>query len=222
APPQRQLPLPALPPAFPAVVPPDSALLAVPPGGAATLDLDWRNWCLPRAPGTPVPPRAIRLTLAGGGTVDAGYDAVPPCTAPATPTTLGVRPFQPAPLPPTPPWTSTVLQATIQPLTGTRLAGRPGATVRFAVQLHNPGTTPVPFQRCPLVAELLAPAGQPEVYRLNCPAAGALPAGGSLRFEMRVRVPAGAPAGDNGLFWRLDPTGGEGPEAVSRVTVTAR
>jgi hypothetical protein len=221
APVQRQEPLPARPPAFPAVAPPDSALLAVPPGGAVTLDVDWRNWCVPRAAGKPVPPRAIRITLpAGAGSVDAGYNAVPPCDTPTAPSTLGVRPFQPAPLPSTPPWTATAVQAAIQPLSGGKLTGRPGATVRFAVELRNPSAAPVPFPRCPLVVELLAPAGQPEAHQLNCAAAGSLPAGGALRFEMRVQVPAGAPTGDNGLFWQLDPTGGQGPQAVSRITVT--
>ena len=66
------------------------------------------------------------------------------------------------------------------------------------------------------------PAGWPEVYQLNCAAAGQLPAGGALRFEMRIQIPPDAPTGNNGLFWELDPTGAGGPEAVSRVVVAAR
>jgi len=36
---------------------------------------------------------------------------------------------------------------------------------------------------------------------------------------MRIQVPEDAPAGNNGLFWELDPTGAQGPEAVSGLVV---
>src|SRR5690242_12488092 len=97
APGQQQVPLPAQPPVFPAVAPPDSTLAALPPGAAVTLAVDWRNWCVPAAgtagaaaqPAQPVPPRAIRLTLPeGGGVIDVGYDAVPPCDTPGAVTTV--------------------------------------------------------------------------------------------------------------------------------------
>jgi hypothetical protein len=221
APPQLQVPLPAEPPAFPAVVPPDGTLRAVPSGAAVTLDVEWRNWCLPQTSAAPTPPRAIRVALPdGAGSIDVGYNAVPPCDSPSAASTIGVRPFQPAPLARTPPWTPATLQATIEPLTGAQLSGRRGETVRFAVRIGNPSPAPITFERCPLVVEMLAPAGQPEVHQLNCRAAGQLPAGGSVRFEMRILVPGNAPVGPNGLFWELDPTGGQGPEAVSRISVT--
>jgi hypothetical protein len=222
---QRQVDLPASPAPFPTAVPPDSTLLALPTGAAVTLDVDWRNWCVAPSATTPVPPRAVRLTLPdGAGSIDVDYNAVPPCENPASASTVGVRPFQPAPLPATPPWTSTVTQARIEPLSGGTgpLTGRRGETVGFSVLLLNPSSTPVSFERCPLVIQMLAPAGQPEVHPLNCRAAGELPAGGSLRFEMRIQIPVSAPAGDNGLFWQLDPTGAHGPEASSRITVTAQ
>jgi hypothetical protein len=222
APEQQQVPLPAQPPAFPAVAPPDSILTALPPGGAVTLDIDWRNWCVPQGAGSPVPPRAIRLTLPdGAGTVDVGYDAVPPCDTPGAAATVGVRPFQPAPLATTAPWTSTAVQATIQPLPGGDLSGKRGGTARFAVLVRNPSAVPISFERCPLVVELLAPAGKPEAHQLNCAAAVGLPAHGSLRFEMHIGIPSDAPAGNNGLFWELDPTGAQAPEAVSRLVITA-
>ncbi len=224
APDQQQVPLPAQPPTFPAVAPPESTLSAVAPGGAVTLDVDWRNWCVPPASTAAVPPTAIRLTVPGGsGTIDVGYNAVPACDSPAAASTLGVRPFQPAPLPATPPWTSDVVQAAIQPLSGgpSQLTGHRGEQVRFVVELRNPSTVPIPFVRCPLVVEMLAPAGTPEVHQLNCADAHQLPGGGSLRFEMRILVPTDAPAGNNGLFWELDPTGARGPEAVSRIAITA-
>jgi hypothetical protein len=225
APQQLQTPLPAQPPAFPTVAPPDSTLLALPSGADATLDVDWRNWCVLPTSQTPVPPHTIRLTLPGdAGRIDVGYNAVPPCDTPGAATTIGVRPFQPAPLPTTTAWTSSVVQATIQSLSSGngQLRGKRGETARFVVQVRNPSGAPISFERCPLVVEMLAPAGRPEVHQLNCRAAAQLPAGGSLRFEMHIQIPADAPAGNNGLFWQLDPTGAQGPEVVSRLVVATR
>ena len=225
APRQLQEQLPAEPREFPTVTPPANMLLAVPPGAEVSLDIDWRNWCVPETSGKPVPPQAIRLTLPGSaGTLDVRYNAVPSCDTPGAPTTVGVHPFQPAPLPATRPWTSTVVQATIRPFSGGEgpLTGKPGETARFVVQIRNPSPAPISFERCPLIVEMLAPAGRPEVHQLNCAAAVQLPAGGSLRFEMRIPIPADAPAGNNGLFWELDPTGAQGPEATARLVVSSR
>src|SRR6266702_4190523 len=131
APQQRQVPLPAEPPAFPTVVAPDATLLALPAGGTATLGVDWRNWCLPHGRRAPVPPRAARITLPGGrGSIDAGYNAVPSCDAPGQPATIGVRPFQPSPVRVTTPWTAGIVQATIQPLPAPRRDARPGRQAR--------------------------------------------------------------------------------------------
>jgi hypothetical protein len=224
APRQRRVALPAEPPAFPAVVPPGATLLALPAGGTATLGVEWRNWCVPRGRSAPTPPRAVRVILpGGGGSIDAGYNAVPGCDAPTQPSTIGVRPFQPSPLRGTTPWTAGVVRATIQPLSGgaAPLRGSRGEVVRFAVQFHNASAATVRFDRCPLLVQMLAPAGRPEVHQLNCRAASPIQPAGSLRFEMRIQVPADAPAAGNGLFWELDPTGAQGPQAVSRVLVVA-
>ena len=224
APAQTQLDLPAPAPLFPQLTPPPTALLALPPGASATLTVDWRNWCVPGATGRArlVPPRAIRVTLPGGaGSLDIGYNAVPGCEAPGQPSTLGVRPFQPAVLPASQPWTSAQLQATIRSVSGAaRLTGRRGQVVRYAVLLRNVSTAAVEFTRCPLLTEMLVPAGAPEGHTLNCAAAHPIPPGGALGFEMRISIPASAPIGNNGLFWELDPTGAGGPEAVARIVVS--
>jgi hypothetical protein len=220
---QRQLDALPQPPAFPAIVPPASTLLALPVGAAAVLGVDWRNWCVAgagRSRKPLVPPRAVRVTLPGAlGHLDIGYDAVPACDHVGQPSTIGVRPFAPAPLDATPPWTSVVLSATIEAAPGSRLTGRRGQDARFAVRLHNPSTSPVAFGSCPLVVEALAPAGSPEAHRLNCPNQP-IPPSGSVLFEMRIHVPPDAPLGNNGLFWELDPTGAQSPEAVAGLNVT--
>jgi hypothetical protein len=186
--------------------------------------VDWRNWCVPGVSGRSrlVPPRAIRVTLPGGaGSLDIGYNAVPGCEAPGQPSTLGVRPFQPAALPASQRWTSAQLQATIRSVSGAaRLTGRRGQVARYAVLLRNMSAAAVEFTRCPLLTEMLVPAGTPEGHTLNCAAAHPIPPGGSLGFEMRISIPATAPIGSNGLFWELDPTGAGGPEAVARIMVS--
>jgi len=225
APAQRQVGLPAQAPAFPEVLEPAATLRALPPGSAAILAIQWSNWCVPGAAGSrepQEPPKAVRITLGKGlGSLDANYNAVPPCETPRQPSTIGVRPFATAPLPGTRPWTTANVKATIQPAGGTTaLTGTRGHLARYVIRLRNASPAPVRFARCPLLAEQLAPAGQTEVHQLNCHAARPIPPGGSLYFEMSIHVPASAPLGKNGLFWQLDPTGAQYPEAVSGLAVS--
>jgi hypothetical protein len=227
APAQRQLDLPAQAPAFPEVLQPAAMLRALPEGAAAILSIEWSNWCVPGAVGSAkpqVPPTSVRITLGRGlGSLDVGYNAVPDCDTPGRPSTIGVQPFAPSPLPATLPWTTANVKATIQSLDGpgVRLTARRGQVARFAVRLRDTSAAPVRFDRCPLVVEDLAPSGQPEVHQLNCQSAGPIPPGGSLVFEMRIHVPASAPLGNNGLFWELDPAGAQYPEAVSGLVVSS-
>jgi hypothetical protein len=227
-PPQRQRPLPPNPPAFPQVAPPQSALRALAPGQSAVVSLDWANWCphvsdAAKAKGI-APPKALRLTLpAGGGSLDAGYTAVVSCDHASAPSTIGMRPFAPAPLTAPRGFTDAPLTVTAHPLTGGQgvLHARRGQELRFAVDLRNRSTTDtVRFDgRCPLVAEKFAPVGSTEAHQLNCRGAAPIAPGQAQWFEMRVRVPANAPVGPNGLFWRLDPVGDFGPQVVARVVV---
>ena len=209
------------------MVRPAAALLALEPGAAATLSVEWSNWCVPGASDARGPlqaPRAVRVTFTGGGSLDVPYNAVTPCEQPGAPSTIGVHPFAPAGLPETAPWTR--LPVSAKALT---LAGAPGALhavrggiLEYSILLHNESQSTLRFARCPLVAELLAPAGAIEAHPLNCAGAHPVRAGGSIRFEMRLRVPSAAPLGVNGLFWDLDPLGAQGPEVVARVIVAAR
>jgi hypothetical protein len=223
---QRQVALPPAAPSFPKVVPPSSTLLALAPGREATLTVDWRNWCVPgaeRARKPLVPPRGVRLTLpGGGGSLVGDYNAVTPCDDPAQPSTIGVRPFQPAALARPGSWTTAPVRAKVLTLSGGAppLRGRRGDVVRYSVELLNASRTiTARFDRCPLVLELLAPAGTAEVHSLNCVAATPLRPGAAERFEMRLHVPPDAPLGPNGLFWVLDAGGTQPLEVVSRLVV---
>jgi Protein of unknown function (DUF4232) len=226
APAQRQVDLPESPPSFPEVVEPAATLRALAPGSTAILSIDWSNWCVPGAAGSTrprVPPSAVRVTLGNGlGSLDVNYNAVPACDAPGQPSTIDVRPFTPAPLPATQPWTTANVKATIESPDGPGfpLTARRGQVARFIVRLRNASPVAVRFGGCPLLAEALAPSGQTEIHQLNCRPAGPIMPGRSLLFDMRVRVPSSAPLGKNGLFWELDPTGAQYPEAVSGLVVT--
>jgi hypothetical protein len=226
APAQRQVDLPAQAPGFPEVTEPAAALRALAPGSIAILSIDWSNWCVPGAAGSAkpqVPPRAVRVTLGKGlGRLDVNYNAVPACDAPGQPSAIGVRPFAPAPLPATQPWTTANVKATIESPDGpgVPLTAKRGQLARFIVRLQNASPIAVRFGGCPLLAEALAPSGQTEIHQLNCGPAGTILPGRSVFFDMRVRVPSGASLGKNGLFWELDPTGAQYPEAVSGLIVT--
>jgi hypothetical protein len=222
---QRQIPLPAAVAQFPQVRRPEAILLALRPGDTAVLPLEWSNWCVPGAravKGKLIPPTAVRVTLlAGRGSLDVPYNAVTPCVRPGAPSTVGVRPFQPPGLPNRKPWTRAALGAKIFAIDGTAppLHGARGTVLRYAVRLRNESQATVRFQNCPLIAEVLAPQGSVEAHPLNCVGAHPLAPGASIRFEMHLPIPASAPEGVNGLFWVLDPLGGQNAEAVARVVV---
>jgi hypothetical protein len=218
--------LPAQAPTFPQIAEPAATLRALAPGAAAVLGIAWSNWCVPGAAGSrkpQVPPRTVRITLGKGlGSLDVNYNAVPPCDAPGQPSTIGVRPFAPAPLSAGQPWTTANVKAVIQSADGPGhpLTARRGQVARFVIRLQNTSPVTVRFASCPLIAEILPPSGQTEVHQLNCRAAGSIAPRGSLFFDMRILVPPGAPLGKNGLLWELDPAGAAYPEAISGLVVT--
>jgi uncharacterized protein DUF4232 len=225
APEQRQVPLAPQPPQFPHVRRPSSWLLSLAPGRSASLAIEWRNWCVPNARAGKtrlIAPTAVRVTLASGrGSLSIPYNAVTSCERPREPSTIGVQPFQPPLLPRSAPWTSQVLSANVLTVAGEAepLHARRGELLAYSVAIRNPGRATVRFDKCPFAVQMLAPAGAPEAHRLNCGAARPLAPRASLRFEMRIRIPAAAPVGPNGLFWELDPLGAGGPQVVSRLII---
>lgn len=227
SPPQRQMSEPPLSPEFPAVTKPAASLRAVAPGSEVTLSLDWNNWCPPgrRSSKPVVPPQAVRVALPGGrGSIDISYNAVTPCLRPGSPSTIGVRPFQPEILPIGRPWSRVPLIARVLTSAGTpasTLRASRGSTLRYVVELHNASTNEtLQFGHCPLFVQELAPKGSIDAYRLNCAGAHAVRPGGSIRFDVQLGIPSSAPVGDNGLFWELDPLGAQGPEATARVMIS--
>ncbi|MDA0161780.1 DUF4232 domain-containing protein [Solirubrobacter ginsenosidimutans] len=203
---------------FPDTAYPLSDLLAIKPGEYVGVTVTWTNWCDPQIPGkTRVPPSAVRITLPNGtGHVDADYNAVPPCSDPKSPSSLGVSPFETAKVQAPQPWTSGSVTASVpdQPVHARR-----GEMLRFNVVLKNTSRVPVTFDRCPSYVQQLVPMGQVDVHVLNCAAAKPIAPGRSEAFAMEIRVPKNAPVGGNGLFWALDAFGGKAPQINARATI---
>ena len=193
---------------FPDTAYPLSALHAIRPGEYVGLTVTWTNWCDPQIRGqTRVPPSAVRITLPNGtGHVDADYNAVPPCSDPKSPSSIGVSPFETAKIKAVAPWTSATVTASVpsQPVHARR-----GELLHFNVVLKNTSHAPVTFDRCPSYVQQLVPMGQVEAHVLNCAAAKPIAPGKSEAFAMEIRVPKNAPLGGNGLFWALDAFGGK-------------
>jgi hypothetical protein len=84
-----------------------------------------------------------------------------------------------------------------------------GQLLNYTVTLMNPTTAALPLQPCPSYTESLQDAGivSSQTYQLNCVAA-ALPAQGSLTFDMQILVPANFPTGFAKLSWQLEVPGG--------------
>lgn len=91
-----------------------------------------------------------------------------------------------------------------------------GTDVDYVVTLTNPGREPITLDPCPVYMETLYKGGG--IYRLNC-APDSIPAGGSLRFAMRLTVPAYTPAKDWKLEWTLYEPGSQGPTGTATVRV---
>jgi hypothetical protein len=103
------------------------------------------------------------------------------------------------------------LHAVTVAVTGPQTA-TPGSRIVYHVVLANPTGQPVPLEPCPGYTVELFSMGDAsheavnhgQLYRMNCRPVHALPAGGSVRFEMVAEVPASMSAGrDLTVTWRL-------------------
>jgi hypothetical protein len=118
------------------------------------------------------------------------------------------------------------------PLTA-RITGKPaaraGTDLVYLVTLTNPAARPFSLRPCPSYAEFLGGLTGPgarrnhlvRYYYLNCATVQAVPAHGSVTYQMKLPLPSGLPAGVYvKLDWQIQ--GGTGPVAVTSVTVEPR
>jgi hypothetical protein len=94
---------------------------------------------------------------------------------------------------------------------------RAGDTLQYTVVLTNPGPDPVRLDPCPVYQELFYKGL--ETYLLNC-SPGTIGAGTSVRFAMRVQVPAFTPAGANRLTWMIKEIEADSAPASALINVT--
>ena len=81
-----------------------------------------------------------------------------------------------------------------------------GKTLDYVVTLTNPTARAVSLRHCPGYVEsgTFADATPIKaVFGLNCTSVGSIAAGKSVRFQMRLHIPADAPAGLLNLSWQL-------------------
>ena len=189
----------------------------LPPGDQARLTVEYEGGGSPGC--AAIWPRALRLTLPSGGTVEVVKPLFPTVSCPA----LGVGAFYvrgadvPLPMP------LDALRVTLHvPATV-----RAGTVLAYTVTLSNPTSGPIGLVPCPGYWAHGFVNGESVVHdQLNCDGHTAIAAGQSLTFAMRIPVPDQADPGAP-LYWHLDtPVRQDGGspgyrEATAGIVVTA-
>lgn len=99
-----------------------------------------------------------------------------------------------------------------------------GTTLAFVVTLTNPTGADFSLRPCPSYEEFVGSGSSGQWvatirdYFLNCDAVRAVPAGGSLRFEMKLALPADQPQGFAKFGWSFQGDGGPWANAALEVT----
>lgn len=216
---------------FDPLAPPRGSLRAVRPGEHVAVSLVWSNWCGTGAKpdgNLTLSPSAIVLTAPGGGKVkltnanDGHGLPSPVCNGGAgSLSTLQATPFTPF-VPQGPPSSALPLKARIvsgssfffkgKTIRQPALVSRSGRWLSFTIVLTNVGRKPFHFGRaCPAYVEGLDNENQ--AYVLNCHAVGTIAPRHSVRFAMRVHVPARVGNPIPALGWTLAPHSYNAPQA---------
>jgi hypothetical protein len=158
------------------------------PGERATLAIETSGNC----GGAPTTYRLIEIRLTDGTAF-----AVADRLGSSCPFRVGTW-YREVPPPPEPPEPWPTLQARLHAVQATVHAGEP---FDYIVELVNTGPADVTLDPCPAYTEGLG--GSTADYRLNCAAAPVIPAGGSVRFAMRLDVSTQVPTGLAKVGWSL-------------------
>jgi Protein of unknown function (DUF4232) len=188
------------------------------PGQTAAVNISGGDNCVLALDGEHQVYPELLIGLPGGGTVGVyrtGFDAI--CGVSVS--QFGVPADQPqGPAP--------------SPLTARITAGptaRAGTDLVYLVTLTNPTAQPFSLRPCPSYAEFLGGLMGPgaprsylvRYYHLNCSTVQAIPAHGSVTYQMKLPLPSGLPAGFySKLDWQIQ--GGTGPAAATSLTVEPR
>lgn len=188
------------------------------PGQAAAINISGGDDCALALDGEHQVYPELLIGLPAGGTVGVygtGFDAI--CGVSVSP--FGVpadQPQGPAPSPLT-------ARITAAP------TARAGTDLVYLVTLTNPTAQPFALRPCPSYAESLGGLMDPgarksylvKYYYLNCRTVRAVPAYGSVTYQMKLPLPSGLPAGFySKLDWQIQ--GGTGPAVATSLTVEPR
>jgi hypothetical protein len=211
---------------FDPLAPPMGSLRALAPGRHVSVSLWWPGICA-GASHSDNAPRAVVLTAPGGGRIQLKGARFPSCNVPSA-SAVQVTRYRPF-VPQGPPSSALPLKARIVSgpglvVKGTHIAGpsltaRAGTWLDYTVVLTNRSQQTFAFGRaCPAYTEGIG-AVQNEAYVLNCHAVGSIAPGGSVRFAMRVRVPAHTKLPLSALGWTLAPHSWNAPGALATVRI---
>ncbi len=184
------------------------------PGQQTLLGLETDTYCGARPGGGGGSPayHHVTISLPGGGTITLdrqpeGFDVT--CGLHLT------RFSVPQPEPPQPPDPLTELTVSIE----TPTIVDAGDTLIYVADLGNPTAKPISLTLCPgYIESARSPTAVKDLYALNCVPAAAIAAHDTVRFEMRMQIPADTPAGTLTIFWNL--IGPSRPGASAALTVT--
>jgi len=95
-----------------------------------------------------------------------------------------------------------------------------GATLIYFVTIRNDGSRNYELQPCPDYFEFLTGIKNGPSYQLNCSPVGLIAPGRSVKFEMRMPIPSGQPAGSSYINWglqdgRIDPAAAQAPILIT-------
>jgi hypothetical protein len=95
-----------------------------------------------------------------------------------------------------------------------------GSTLVYFVTVTNTSVADYKLDPCPDYIEILGPKQAVARYRLNCGPVGHIAPGSSVKFEMRLAVPASIASGPEHLIWTLADGRLGAPFALATVSVT--
>ena len=179
------------------------------PEGLASVMLQWFNWCgIP-----PLAPMSLTIELPEGGVLHTPVTGgIPRCDAPDAGSSITVGAFEPTPEPaPTDPPAIPAEALEVRLEVPDHVTA--GQTLDYVVVLTNPTSNPVVLSPCPTYQERINSVGGGVVadYVLDCASVPKIAAGASVRFAMKLDIPASVPASDvAAIVWSLDPYYSEG------------
>lgn len=186
------------------------------PGQDTYLGVETDAYCNARPGGGPTGPlyHHLDIALPGGGTVAVAFDGARAALDAGCGlhlTRFFVQQAEP-PVDPHDPLSDLVVSLEVPDRV------RAGSTLTYIANITNPTDRAISLDRCPGYIEATTPPSMSvkETYALNCAPVGAIAAHSTVRFEMRLPVPAQMAAGPFTFEWSL-----AGPlSVVSDATVT--